>query len=552
MSEDDGDKTIFGGKLPDPNAPRPATPGSESPFDTPPPKQPPAARPGIGDDRTVIGGALPPQQPGGGRVAPTGPPGGFHPTPPPQTTGNTWLGGALPQNPPGAPAPGPGPGAGIGSPGGAQEGFFPDIPSAQPAPQPIATPRISLDQALRGTGLGKGGSSNPLVAAAANLLILFGRLRTGMVEMDAVPLVDHVTREIDQFERNAVAAGVDAHEALVAKYALCGTADDIVQNLPGADRGLWIQYSMVARFFQKRDSGVGFFQEAEKAMQAPGQHWHLLELMLICLSLGFEGQYRTLPNGAVELARIRSAIYETLRRVTPRPDEDISVKWLPVILGGKRRFGAVPVWAVAGLAAVALVAFFAALGTLIYRDGAEVVARLNAMHPTNPALDRIAIERVAPGPVFVATSTQLERVQAALAAEIDQGQVSVGTKGEFIYVRVGNLLLFESGQATVKADFVPLAGRIAETLNAEGGLVKVVGFTDSIQPSGRGRYKTNLDLSVARAEGVRDLLAGLLSDPMRLEVEGRGAADPIGDNGTAAGQALNRRVEIMLAREGSY
>ncbi|MFT7958363.1 hypothetical protein ACMYL4_24310, partial [Salmonella enterica subsp. enterica serovar Typhimurium] len=76
---------------------------------------------------------------------------------------NTWLGGAVPQYPPQyAPQSAPiGAGAGIGA---RQEGFFPDIPpQAAPAEQRVQ-PRIPLEQALQGTGIGKGGSSNPLVA----------------------------------------------------------------------------------------------------------------------------------------------------------------------------------------------------------------------------------------------------------------------------------------------------------------------------------------------------------------------------------------------------
>ncbi len=409
-------------------------------------------------------------------------------------------------------------------------------------------PKIPLQQALQVKGLGKGASSNPLLAAAAPLLILLGRLRTGLVEMQAAPLMDHVTREIDQFERNLLQAGINPHEAAVAKYVLSGTADDIVQNLPGADRGDWLQYSMVARFFGKRDSGVGFFQETEKAMQAPGQYYNLLGLILTCLSLGFEGQYRTMPNGGVELSRIRNAIYETLRRVTPRPDEDISVTWTPVLQGKGRRFAAVSVPAVLGVAAIALLGFYAMLSTIVNRDGAEAAEALRALHP---GTSKIAIERT-PGPVYVADKEQLERVREALAAEIADGTMSVGEKGDYIYVRVGNELLFGSGAFDVKPEFLPLAERIVTVLNAEGGPVLVQGYTDNVPMSGRGRFKTNEDLSLARAESVRDMLAQSIGDPARITVEGRGEADPVADNATPAGRAQNRRVEVMLAQEGTY
>lgn len=536
MSDDD-DKTVFGGPLP---GPRP---------------KPPAG------DRTVIGGAVPPPSNPNpfGRPAPQG--------------GDTWLGGAVPQ-----------PGGDMGRKSAPSDGFFPAIPSDTPQSAPIQTPRISLQEALRAKGLGKGGPSNPLLAAAANLLILFGRLRTGMVEMQAQPLMEHVTRELNDYEGNAIAGGADPHEAQVAKYALCGTADDIVQNLPGADRGVWIQYSMVARFFQRRDSGVGFFQEAEKAMQAPGQRFDLLELMLTCLSLGFEGQYRTAPNGAVELSRIRSAIYETLRRVKPRPDEDISVHWTGVPLTGRRNFGGLPMWIYASIAAVLLVGTFATLSTLINRDGYAVATQLNTMHPNVGSINLVRSFEIEPFVPPPPDETQLERISDMLGNQIADGNVEVGIVGDFIFIRVGNALLFNRGSTELSPAFREVAPEIIKVLNAEKGPIRVVGHTDSDPLRAGGTYRNNTELSVARAESVATILReGLVDQPCdggtfamtgadgqtvqvpidevtpgcgaasgRLSVEGKGETQPIAGNDTNEGKALNRRVEILLAREGTF
>ena len=569
------ERTVIGGAMPSPapQMPPPAAAPQAGGWPQAPaaPGWPQAPQPMA--ENTWVGGALP-SQPGPGMAPPAYAPPPYSPppyTPPAQPYApNPYAAPGYPQagypqapypqpgmpaQPYGAPPPaagfGTGLGQGLGNPfqAASAQGFFPDLHQAQAPVQPMAAPRISLRQALQAASLGKGGSSNPLIAAATNLLILFGRLRTGLVEMEAAPLMEHVAREIDGFERNAREAGVAPAEAMVAKYLLCGTADDIVQNLPGADRGIWIQYSMAARFFQTRETGVGFFQEAEKAMQAPAQYHNLLELMLTCLSLGFEGQYRTAPNGGVQLARIRAAIYETLRRVKPRPPEDISVSWLPVILGGRRRFGQIPVWAVGGIAAALVVAFFGTLSTLINRDGAAAASALYALHPNEV---KVALDRSRPVTPFVAPNDQLDRITAALAPEIGQGLVDVGAKGDYIFVRVGNLLLFTSGKADVKPEFANLAARIAEVLNTEPGPVLVWGFTDSQQPSGRGQYKTNLDLSQARAEGVRDVLAKSLTDPARITAEGKGEADAIGPNETEEGRAQNRRVEVMIAKEGTF
>ncbi len=560
---DDNDKTVFGGPVPTGGGGRRGTTDIWSR---------PQGQHGTEDGRTVIGRPAAPPRPGGGAAygdQHTASPFG---QPPQGGDGSTWIGGpARPgqgygqqpqgygqqpgscggygQAPSGSPWPGYADPSQIGRAAGPdQRGFFPDI-AGQQQPQMVAhAPRIPLSEALRVRDLGAASSSNPLFAAAAPLLILLGRLRTGLVELQVAPLMEHVTREIDRFERNALASGVNPHEALVAKYALSGTADDIVQNLPGSDRGNWQQYSMVARFFHKRDSGVGFFQEAEKALHAPAQNYNLLELMLVCLSLGFEGQFRTMPNGAAELSRIRSAIYESLRRVHPRPDEDVSVMWQPVVQGKGRRFAAIPVPAVAGVAALALVGLFATLLTLINRDGAVAAEELRAVAISAPP---IQIDRTTQAP-YVAEIPQLDRIRAAFGDEIAAGSISVDAKGDYIAIRVGDLQLFDTGSVEVKPGFAQLAARIAQVLNPEGGPILIEGYTDNVPLSGRGRFKDNYQLSKARSDALSEVLKPLLNDPARVTTEGRGEDDPVGDNATPEGRAANRRVEIMLAREGTY
>ena len=591
MAGDDDDKTVFGQPLP------PPTPGKGAGQ----PAQPPARAPTPQThDKTVFGqplppaGGPPPQQPAPapGRVAPAPQPPQPAPTPPPppqqpaypappppqQPINNpapddTWLGGALnpqpplpgggyqqpppqqpaypPQQPP-AYQPPPQRQQPLYQPGTGQQPagneIFPEIPQEQQQAQQAPRPRIAFQDALRGADPDAGGSTNPLVRAASNLIILLGRLRTGLVEMQPGPLIEHVTREIDNFERRALQSGVSPQDAQDAKYALSATADDIVQNLPGADRGTWLEYSMVARFFGERSSGVGFFQKMDEAMRAPGQRFHLLELMLTCLSLGFEGQYRAMPNGTVELARIRMAIYETLRRVQPRPDDDVSVRWSPVVLASKKRRGLTPLWVIAAVAASMVVALFATLSTLLTREGADVRENILSLHAGLPA---ITIERTEPviQPYVAPESTQLERMRESLADEIAAGQVEVERNNDFVFVRVGEYLEFGSGSAELRNSFSSLASEIGKTLDAELGPIRVVGHTDSVPPSGRGRYKTNESLSVARAQAVADVLSGAVQDAGRISVEGKGAVDPIADNASRDGRARNRRVEIMIPRE---
>lgn len=256
-----------------------------------------------------------------------------------------------------------------------------------------------------------------------------------------------------------------------------------------------------------------------------------------------------LPNGAVELARIRGMIYDSLRRVQNRPDDDISPRWQPVVLGGRRRFGGTPLWVIGSVLGLILMGAYFGLSTLIAQEGSVVSQRLLSLTPSS----KISLVRAVPitplEVVPVAETTQLDRLQSAMKDDIATGLVQVDIKGDFIFIRVNNAALFASGKAETKPEFNALGGRITAALNPEPGPVFIWGYTDNVPMSGRGRFKNNHDLSLARAEAVQKVLAEGMTDPSRIEVEGKGEADPIGDNATDDGRTANRRVEIMIKRE---
>lgn len=71
--------------------------------------------------------------------------------------------------------------------------------------------------------------------------------------------------------------------------------------------------------------------------------------------------------------------------------------------------------------------------------------------------------------------------------------------------------------------------------------IQIFGYTDS---SGAEDY--NLRLSEQRAQSVKDYLTAKGLNSGRFTTIGRGEADPIADNSTAAGMSQNRRVEFAI------
>jgi outer membrane protein OmpA-like peptidoglycan-associated protein len=74
--------------------------------------------------------------------------------------------------------------------------------------------------------------------------------------------------------------------------------------------------------------------------------------------------------------------------------------------------------------------------------------------------------------------------------------------------------------------------------------IRVVGHTDS-----SGDTEKNRDLSRRRAQAVAEILARRYgADASRIAAEGAGSSQPLEDNATIDGRALNRRVEILPDR----
>lgn len=76
--------------------------------------------------------------------------------------------------------------------------------------------------------------------------------------------------------------------------------------------------------------------------------------------------------------------------------------------------------------------------------------------------------------------------------------------------------------------------------------IRITGHTDNV-----GSDQANQRLSEGRANAVRDeiIRRGIAAE--RIEAEGKGESEPIADNSTEEGRALNRRVEITITSTGN-
>lgn len=393
---------------------------------------------------------------------------------------------------------------------------------------------------------------NPIVAAAQPILSLCVQLRNTGVQGELEQLRERVIQGIEAFEDNALSAGSSGEAVRIGRYALCATIDDLVLNTPWGQNSTWTKTTMVLTFFKETSGGKRFFEILHRFERNPGQNIEVLELMYICLSIGFEGELRIDPRGASEHNRVRNNLFRAIREYHGEFERQLSPSWRGIDAGHRPLSSYIPMWVIGVCTAAIVTGIFMGFSLALNDSSDETYRQLSALPPTGTGM-------VGPGPSTVVQTTVVQntvvqtdrfsRIQKFLTREIEQGLVTVLEDPTSITIRIRGSGLFASGSDSLRGQFLPLLERVGKALEREPGQVAVAGHTDSV-PIRTIRFPSNWHLSLARAEAVLKILSGQLSDSSRLVADGRADTEPVAPNDTSNGREQNRRIELILLKQG--
>jgi chemotaxis protein MotB len=127
-------------------------------------------------------------------------------------------------------------------------------------------------------------------------------------------------------------------------------------------------------------------------------------------------------------------------------------------------------------------------------------------------------------------------------------QTSIDERGLVIRLLTDDLL-FNSGRAELRTGALPVLRKISRLLASSRipNNVRVEGNTDNV-PISNSLFRSNWELSAARATAV---VQQLLADEVpagRLAIAGYADQRPVATNATASGRQFNRRVDLVVLR----
>jgi len=164
--------------------------------------------------------------------------------------------------------------------------------------------------------------------------------------------------------------------------------------------------------------------------------------------------------------------------------------------------------------------------------------------------------RNAPGPELnQATANDFRAIKAAIEENLKkygaQNKVNVDITKRGLVVSLKEAGFFDSGDDRVKTESLPLLAMVGRSLAGYANPVRIEGNTDNV-PIHSNRFKSNWELSTARATNiVHYLIENYKFRPGKVSAVGYGEFRPMADNGTEAGRAKNRRVDIVLLAKES-
>ena len=381
--------------------------------------------------------------------------------------------------------------------------------------------------------------ANPLLQAAVPLLVLAGRLRGQIGNADIESLHRQAITEIASFEQRSRQAEAPAEDVLAARYALCTVIDEAVLNTPWGAQSDWSTRSLLVTFHREAAGGEKFFQILDRVSGEPQRYLALLELLYVCLAIGFEGKYRLDERGAARLTNIRESLFQRIEALRGGTEPELSPRWKGVEDRRNAVLRFVPLWVIAAACAAILV------GAYIWFD-----SRLGALaEPVNATLARVGLESLDPV-VPPAPGVPTSGLRTLLAPQIASGRVSVEESGERTLITLTATDLFASGSDRINTSFEALVQEVARALNGVPGRILVIGHTDD-QPLRSFRFKDNYELSRARALQVAGLLRKEVRDAARIEAAGKGSLEPrYQPADVPENRSRNRRVEIIHRRNG--
>ena len=145
-----------------------------------------------------------------------------------------------------------------------------------------------------------------------------------------------------------------------------------------------------------------------------------------------------------------------------------------------------------------------------------------------------------------ARAAQFRKLVTQFKTLTDAGKLQVEIRENRMIVRLGDKILFDPGKTDLKPEGKEALTQVTTVLKElQNRNFQIAGHTDNA-PMKSAKFRSNWDLSTARAVEVLNYMVGAGMEPKRVSAAGYADTSPVATNDTPENKAKNRRIEITL------
>jgi len=330
-----------------------------------------------------------------------------------------------------------------------------------PNPGGQTIPNFGFDSEEGVVGSARSGV-NSLVDLAGSVLELIVYLRNQNDPVDIGQLHQKTVVLIDEFERKALATDFKPMAVNAACYALEATVDDMMMTKPWAtDRADGWEHSKLTEGVV---AGEKFFDYVRVVRDdQPKEHPELLELLYLCMALGFQGKYRVagrpMPS---QLAEEQKKTFRAIREGrNGQFAASLSDSWQGIDTDRRPMSAFLPTWLVCALSVAACCGIFVWFLTSVDQGTKGTYSLVTAMQPADEngqpipvSVDSLAVPIV--GQPTVTSILDLEKFKTFLSEEIKQELVEVSEKSGNLKILLRGEGMFGPGRTDVLPQYLPV------------------------------------------------------------------------------------------------
>lgn len=181
-------------------------------------------------------------------------------------------------------------------------------------------------------------------------------------------------------------------------------------------------------------------------------------------------------------------------------------------------------------------------------------SKLGVLDGGQTITDQSQVSRGSQGEKFNPSNANFAKVMGEVSEYVHQqnlqNEVEMVINERGLVVRMSGQVLYDLGKAEIKPDGKKILDRIASSLAEIPNQIIVEGHTDNI-PISTVNFPSNWELSTTRATNVIKYLIEVHNfEPARLAAAGYSKYRPIKTNDNPQNRAENRRVEVVILKQG--